>query len=140
MQQATLAIIKPDATKKNIIGQILQRAENQDLAVVAMKMLHLTKAEAEGFYYVHRERPFFDSLTSFMSEGRIVVMVLRGENAIPRWRGIMGATNPEEADAETVRKLFGESIERNAVHGSDSPESARFEIGYFFAGLDLVVS
>ncbi len=138
MQQATLAIIKPDATRKNIIGQIVQRAEDRDLSVVAMKMIQMTKSVAEGFYYVHRERPFFDSLTSFMSEGRVVVMVLRGENAIALWREIMGATNPEEADPKTVRKLFGESIERNAVHGSDSPESARFEIGYFFSGLELV--
>ncbi len=138
MHQATLAIIKPDATKKCILGQIIQRAENADLKVVAIRMLHLTRREAEGFYYVHRERPFFADLTRFMSEGPIVVMVLRGEDAIVKWRGLMGATNPAQADEGTIRKLFAENIERNAVHGSDSPESAEFEIGYFFAGVDLV--
>lgn len=138
MQQATLAIIKPDATKKCILGQIIQRAENADLKVVAMRMLHLTKKEAEGFYYVHRERPFFKDLTTFMSEGPIVVMVLRGDNAIAKWRELMGATNPAEANEGTIRKLFAENIERNAVHGSDSPQSAEFEIGYFFAGVQLV--
>ncbi len=138
MQQATLAIIKPDATKKNIIGQVLQRAENADLKVVAMRLIHLTRTDAEGFYYVHRERPFFGSLTQFMSEGPIVVIVLRGENAIPRWRELMGKTNPVEADEGTIRRVFAESIERNCVHGSDSQESAEFEIGYFFRGLELV--
>lgn len=138
MQQATLAMIKPDAMKKNIIGQIVQRAENQDLKVVAAKVVHLTRGEAEGFYYVHRGRPFFDSLTRFMSESPILAMVLRGEDAIRKWREIMGATDPAKADDGTIRKLFAESVERNAVHGSDSPESAQFEIGYFFAGLDLV--
>lgn len=138
MQQGTLGIIKPDAVKKNIVGQIVRRAEDKDLAVVAMKMVHLTKKQAEGFYYVHRERPFFESLTKFMSEGPVVVMVLRGENAIERWREIMGATDPSKAAEGTIRKIFGESVERNAVHGSDSPESARFEIGYFFAALELV--
>ena len=138
MQQATLAIVKPDATKKNIIGQILQRAENADLKVVAMRLIHLSKREAEGFYYVHRERSFFGSLTDFMSEGPIVVVVLRGEDAIPRWRELMGKTNPAEADPGTIRKAFADSIERNCVHGSDSQESAEFEIGYFFRGLELV--
>ena len=138
MQQATLAIVKPDATKKNIIGQILQRAENADLKAVAMRSIHLSKREAEGFYYVHRERPFFGSLTDFMSEGPIVVVVLRGEDAIPRWRELMGKTNPAEADPGTIRKAFADSIERNCVHGSDSQESAEFEIGYFFRGLELV--
>jgi len=138
MKQATLAIIKPDATKKCILGQIIQRAENADLKVVAIRMLHLTRKQAEGFYYVHRERPFFKDLTSFMSEGPIVVMALRGEDAIAKWRQLMGATNPAEAKEGTIRKLFAENIERNAVHGSDSPESAEFEIGYFFAGVELV--
>jgi len=138
MQQATLAIIKPDATKKNIIGQILQRAENADLKIVAMRLIHLSKREVEGFYYVHRERPFFGSLTDFMSEGPIVVIALRGEDAIPRWRELMGKTNPTEADPGTIRKVFAENIERNCVHGSDSQESAEFEIGYFFRGLELV--
>ena len=136
--QATLAIVKPDATRRNIVGQIISRAEDKDLSLAAMKLLRLTKTQAEGFYHVHRSRPFFDDLTNFMSEGPIVVMVLRGENAILRWRDIMGATNPAEAEAGTIRALFGESIERNSAHGSDSPESAQFEIGYFFPGLDLV--
>ncbi len=138
MIQATLAIIKPDATKRNIIGQILQRAEDQDLNVAAMKLIHLTKKQAEGFYFVHREKPFFNDLTDFMSEGPVVVMVLRGEEAIRRWRDIMGATDPVSAEPGTIRALFGESIERNSTHGSDSRESAHFEIGYFFPGLDLV--
>ena len=136
--KATLAIVKPDATRRNIVGQIIRRAEDQDLALAGIKLLRLTKGQAEGFYYVHRRKPFFDALTNFMSEGPIVVMVLRGENAIQRWRDIMGATNPAEAEAGTIRALFGENIERNSTHGSDSTESARFEIGYFFPGLDLV--
>ena len=136
--QATLAIVKPDATRRNIVGQIISRAEDQDLSLAAIKLLRLTKRQAEGFYHVHRTKPFFDALTNFMSEGPIVVMVLRGENAIQRWRDIMGATNPAEAEAGTIRALFGENIERNSTHGSDSTESARFEIGYFFPGLDLV--
>ena len=136
--QATLAIVKPDATRRNIVGQIIRRAEDQDLGLAGIKMLRLTKRQAESFYHVHRSKPFFDDLTNFLSEGPIVVMVLRGENAIQRWRDIMGATNPAEAEAGTIRALFGENIERNSTHGSDSPESARFEIGYFFPGLDLV--
>ncbi len=136
--QATLAIVKPDATRRNIVGQIIRRAEDQDLGLAGIKMLRLTKRQAEGFYHVHRSKPFFDDLTNFLSEGPIVVMVLRGENAIQRWRNIMGATKPAEAEAGTIRALFGENIERNSTHGSDSPESARFEIGYFFPGLDLV--
>ena len=136
--QATLAIIKPDATRRNIVGQIIRRAEDQDLAVAGIQLLRLTKRQAEGFYHVHRSKPFFDDLTSFMSEGPIVVIVLRGQNAIQRWRNIMGATDPAEAEAGTIRALFGENIERNSTHGSDSPESARFEIGYLFSGLDLV--
>ncbi len=136
--QATLAIVKPDATRRNIVGQIIRRAEDQDLSLAGIKLLRLTKRQAEGFYHVHRAKPFFDDLTNFMSEGSIVVMVLRGENAIQRWRDIMGATNPAEAEAGTIRALFGENIERNSTHGSDSSESARFEIGYFFPDLDLV--
>ncbi len=136
--QATLAIVKPDATRRNMVGQIIRRAEDQDLALAGIKLLRLTKRQAEGFYYVHRSECFFDDLTNFMSEGPIVVMVLRGENAIQRWRDMMGATNPAEAEAGTIRALFGENIERNSTHGSDSPESARFEMGYFFAGLGLV--
>ena len=136
--EATLAIVKPDATRRNIVGQIICRAEDQDLSLVGIKLLRLTKRQAEGFYHVHRSESFFDDLTNFMSEGPIVVMVLRGENAIQRWRGIMGATRPADAEAGTIRALFGENIERNSAHGSDSTESARFEIGYFFPGLDLV--
>ena len=138
MQQATLAIIKPDAIKKNLIGQIIRRAEEKDLSVVALKMVHLTKKQAEGFYYVHREKGFFVSLTEFMSEGPIVIMVLRGEEAVARWREIMGTTDPALAEEGTLRKFFAENIERNAVHGSDHPESARFEIGYFFGAVELV--
>ena len=138
MQEATLAIVKPDATAKNIIGQIVQRAENADLKIVAMRMVRITPPQAEGFYYVHRERPFFGSLVEFMTEGAVVVMVLRGENAIARWRELMGKTNPADAAEGTIRKLFAESIERNCVHGSDSQQSAEFEIGYFFPGVDLV--
>ena len=136
--QATLAIVKPDATRRNIVGQIIRRAEDEDLGLAGIKLLRLTKRQAEGFYHVHRSEHFFDDLTNFMSEGPIVVMVLRGENAIQRWRDIMGATKPAEAEAGTIRALFGENIQRNSTHGSDSPQSARFEIGYFFPGLDLV--
>lgn len=136
--QATLGIIKPDATRKNIIGQIIKRIEEADLTVVAIKKIHMTKKQAEGFYYVHQDKPFFGSLTNFMSEGPVVVMVLRGEDAISQWRRIMGATDPSAAEEGTIRKLFGESIERNAVHGSDAVETARFEIGYFFSGMELV--
>lgn len=138
MQEATLAIVKPDATAKNIIGQLVQRAENADLKIVAMRMVRLTPEAAEGFYYVHRERPFFKDLVKFMSEGPVVVMVLRGENAIARWREIMGKTNPAEAAEGSIRKTFAENVERNCVHGSDSQESAEFEIGYFFRGVELV--
>lgn len=138
MTQATLAIIKPDATKKCILGQIIRRAEEHDLKVVALKMIHLTRREAEGFYYVHRKRPFFKSLTRFMSEAPIVVMVLRGDEAIANWRRIMGATDPRQAEPGTLRQLFGDSIERNCVHGSDSEDSARFEISYFFPAMELV--
>lgn len=138
MKQATLGIIKPDATRKNIVGQIIRRAEEKDLSVAGMKLVHLSKKQAEAFYYVHREKPFFESLTNFMSEGPVVVMVLRGEDAITKWREIMGATNPSDAADGTLRKLFAESIERNAVHGSDAPETAQYEIGYFFSGMELV--
>ncbi|MGH9339583.1 MAG: nucleoside-diphosphate kinase [Acidobacteriota bacterium] len=138
MQEATLAIVKPDAVKKDIIGAILQKIEKTGLSVVALKMIHLSRKEAEGFYYVHRERPFFGSLVEFMSEGPVVVMILRGQGAISRWRQIMGATDPAKAEQGTIRNLFAENIERNAVHGSDSPESSRFEIAYFFNGLEVV--
>lgn len=135
--EQTLSIIKPDAVKKNVIGEIISRFEQNELRVVAMKRIKLSKEEAEGFYYVHKARPFFESLCTFMSEGPIVVMVLEGEDAIAKNRALMGATNPENADAGTIRKDFAESIERNAVHGSDSAESAAFEILYFFSGMEI---
>ena len=130
--ERTLSIIKPDAVSKNLIGEIIRRLEENNLKVVAAKMLHLSKKEAEEFYAIHQEKVFFDSLTSFMSSGPILVMALEGENAIARNRIIMGATNPAEAAPGTIRKEFGSSIERNTVHGSDSPETATFEISYFF--------
>ncbi len=138
MQQATLAIIKPDALHKNIIGQIIRRAEDADLTVVAMKMVQLSKKQAQDFYYIHRDKPFFHHLVEFMAEGPILFMVLRGEDAVARWRRIMGVTDPAEAAQGSIRKVFGENIERNSVHGSDSPDAARFEIGYAFGALELV--
>ncbi len=137
MEQLTLGIVKPDAVGKQHLGSIVRMAEEGGLSVVGLRMLHMSRSQAEGFYHVHQAKPFFGSLTDFMSEGPSVVMALRGENAIVRWREIMGATNPAQAEEGTLRKLFGESIERNAAHGSDSPESASFEIGYFFAALEL---
>ncbi len=136
--ERTLAIIKPDAVERNIIGEILKEVESSGLKIVAMKMIHLSKRQAEGFYYVHREKPFFDSLTDYMSSGPIVVMVLEGEGAIERWRKLMGATNPENAEEGTIRKRFGLNVEKNSVHGSDSPDSARYEISYFFSDLEIV--
>jgi nucleoside-diphosphate kinase len=135
--ERTLSIIKPDGVEKNIIGELIDRFQKNGLNIAALKMIRLTKKEAEGFYAVHRERPFFGSLTDFMSRGPIVVMVLEGENAIAKNREIMGATNPEEADEGTIRKDFATNIEENTVHGSDSPESAAFEIGYFFNALEI---
>ncbi len=136
--ERTLAIIKPDAVERNIIGEILKEVESSGLKIVAMKMIHLSKRQAEGFYYVHREKPFFGSLTDYMSSGPIVVMVLEGEGAIERWRKLMGATNPENAEEGTIRKRFGLNVEKNSVHGSDSPDSARYEISYFFSDLEIV--
>ena len=137
MNQSTLGIVKPDAVKTGSLGAILKRLEAGGLTVAGLKMVHLTRELAQGFYAVHRDRPFFDSLTGFMSEGPCVVMVLRGEIAINRWRALMGATDPGQAGEGTIRKDFGQNIERNAVHGSDSPESANFEIAYFFNALEL---
>lgn len=137
MQETTFAIIKPDAVRNRNVGRILSHIEEGGLEVVAVKMVRLSRQEAEGFYYVHRERPFYGSLTAFMSEGPIVVMALRAEDAIRRWRELMGATNPAEAAEGTIRRLYAENIERNSVHGSDSPESAAFELRYFFNGLEL---
>ena len=135
MTQQTLSIIKPDGVKKNIIGEILKRFEANSLKIKALKMLHLSKTEAEGFYAVHKERPFFDELTTFMSSGPVVISVLEGENAIAKNREIMGATNPADADAGTIRKDFSESVGENTVHGSDAPDTAKTEITYFFPEL-----
>lgn len=135
--EMTLSIVKPDGVKKNVIGDVVSRFERAGLKVVAMKMASLTKSRAEGFYAVHRERPFFGSLTDFMSSGPVVLMVLAGENAIKKAREIMGATNPEEAAPGTIRKDLADSIESNIVHGSDAPDTASFEIGYFFNALEI---
>lgn len=136
--ERTLSIIKPDGVEKNVIGEIIARFEKSGLGIAALKMVHLSKKEAEGFYIVHKDRPFYGSLTDFMSRGPVVLMVLEGENAIAKNREIMGATNPEQAEPGTIRKDFATNIEENTVHGSDSPESAAFEIGYFFNAFELV--
>ena len=135
--ERTLSIIKPDAVKKNLIGKIVARFEEEGLRIAAMRKVHMSKREAEGFYAVHKERPFFGELTDFMSSGPCVVLVLEGENAIKRNREIMGATNPAEAAEGTLRKLYASSIGENAVHVSDSPENAKIEIDYFFRGTEL---
>ena len=135
--QRTFAIIKPDAVERQLVGAIVQRIEADGLRVRAMRLTRLSKAEAEGFYAVHRDKPFFDALTAFMSSGPAVVLVLEALDAITRWRQLMGATDPAQADAGTLRREFGTSIERNATHGSDAPETATFEIGYFFRGVEL---
>jgi len=135
--QRTLSIIKPDATAKGVIGKIIARFEEEGLRIAAVRKVHLSKREAEGFYAVHAERPFFGELTDFMSSGPCVVMVLEGDNAIKRNREIMGATNPAEAAEGTLRKLYANSIGENAVHGSDAPETAATEIAYFFRGTEL---
>ena len=137
MRERTLCIIKPDAVAAKQAGQILARLEGAGFRIVALRMRTLSAAEAEGFYYVHRERPFFNSLVDFMASGPCVPMVLEAENAIARLREIMGATDPAKAAAGTLRKDFAASIEANAVHGSDAAETARFEIGYFFPGIEL---
>jgi nucleoside-diphosphate kinase len=137
MIEETLAIIKPDGVARNLTGRIIQRIEQSGLRVKALKMRHLSKKEVEGFYAVHKERPFFDSLTSFMSEAPVVLIVLSGENAIQTWRELMGATDPAKAAPGTLRKELGVSIERNSTHGSDSPETAVFEIGYFFSRIEV---
>ena len=135
--ERTFAIIKPDAVKAKHTGQIIQRIEQSGFQIRAMRMVNLTQAEAEGFYAVHRERPFFPSLTKFMSSGPAVVMALEAPDAITKWRTLMGATDPAKADAGTLRKEFGTSIENNATHGSDAPDTAAFELGYFFRGMEL---
>ena len=135
--ERTLSIVKPDGVEGNLIGEVIRRFEENSISVVALKMTHISKKQAEGFYHVHRERPFFSSLTDFMSSGPCVVMVLEGEEAISRVRSIMGATNPEEAEPGTIRRDFASGIEKNIVHGSDSPESAAYETGYFFSELEI---
>ena len=138
--ERTLSIIKPDGVKRNLIGQIFSRFEASDLRIVATKMLHLSLREAEGFYAVHRARPFYSELTEFMSSGPVVVSVLEGDNAINRHRDVMGATNPAQAAEGTIRKDFALSIGENTVHGSDAPETAATEIAYFFAAIEIVNS
>src|ERR1041385_2155338 len=135
--ERTLSIIKPDATRRNLTGKIVARFEEAGLRVIAQRRLRLTREQAEGFYKVHAERPFFDDLCRFMTSGPVVVQVLEGENAVARNREIMGATNPAKADKGTIRKDFAESIEANSVHGSDSLENAKTEIAFFFAGVDI---
>jgi nucleoside-diphosphate kinase len=138
MTERTLAIIKPDAVERHLAGSIIQRIEAEGFTIRAMRRAQLSVPQAEGFYAVHRARPFFASLTTFMSSGPVIVMVLEAPDAIRKWRTLMGATDPAKADAGTLRKEFAESIERNATHGSDAPETAATEIGYFFAGVELV--
>ena len=135
--ERTFAVIKPDAVAAGNQGPIISRIQEEGLKVVALKTLHLSKNQAEGFYHVHKERPFFGDLVTFMTEGPIVAMVLEGDGAIKKWRDIMGPTNAEEAPKNTLRGQFGTNIERNATHGSDAPETAAFEIGFFFNGLEL---
>jgi nucleoside-diphosphate kinase len=136
--ERTFAIIKPDAVEARKAGQILARIEAAGFTVRAMRLHHLSKKEAEGFYAVHRERPFFGGLTDFMSSGPCVLLALEAPDAIRKWRGTMGATDPAKADAGSLRKDFGTNIERNATHGSDAPETAAFELGYFFRGMELI--
>lgn len=132
MAEKTLAIIKPDAVKKKAVGKIIQRIEEEGFVISGLKMLHLTKEEAKGFYIVHKDKPFYKSLTDFMSSGEIVVMVLEREDAVNHWRKVMGATDPALAEPGTIRHTYGFSVERNAVHGSDKPDTAVWEIDYFY--------
>ena len=138
MLERTLAIIKPDAVQRRLAGRIIQRIEDEGFQIRAMRRVHMTKVQAEGFYAVHRDRPFFSSLTEFMSSGPCIALVLEAPDAIKKWRTLMGATDPAKADAGTLRKDFAASIERNATHGSDAPETAAYEIGYFFSGVELI--
>ena len=135
--ERTLAIIKPDAVNARHAGRILQRIEDSGFTIRAMRLVTLSKAEAEGFYEVHRARPFFTGLTTFMSSGPCIVLALEAPDAIKKWRTLMGATDPAKADAGTLRKEFGRSIDNNATHGSDAPETAAYEVGYFFPGIDF---
>lgn len=136
--ERTLAIIKPDAVSRGLVGEILTRVHQDGFKILALKTLRLTKPQAEALYHVHRHQPFFSSLTEFMSSGKVVVMVLEGENAIGRWRALMGATDPAQAAPGTLRKQFGTDIEHNVVHGSDNHQSATFEVRYFFADYELI--
>lgn len=135
--ERTLAIIKPEILKNGLMGKIISRIEEEGIKISAMKMVHLTRDQAGKFYYVHKGKFFYDELTEYMSSGPIVVMVLSGEGVIDRWRRIMGATDPAKAEEGTLRKLYGTNIQNNAVHGSDSPESASFEIGFFFSTMEI---
>lgn len=132
MAEKTLAIIKPDAVKKKVVGKIIQRIEDEGFEILGLKMLRLTKDEAKKFYYVHKDKPFYESLTDFMSSGPVVILLLEKDNAIKHWREVMGATDPAQAKPGTLRRLYGFSVERNAVHGSDGPQTAEYEIGFFF--------
>ena len=136
--ERTFAIIKPDAVASGYVGQILAEIEKSGFRLVAMKLMHLSKSQAEGFYAVHKERPFFGDLVTFMTEGPVVAMILEKEGAIKAWRDLMGATNPANAEEGTLRKRFGAGIERNATHGSDAPETAAFETSYFFNAMERV--
>jgi nucleoside-diphosphate kinase len=136
--ERTLAIVKPDAVEKKVVGSILARIEEEGFSVVAMRMVRMSREEAEGFYAVHRERPFFKDLTAFMSSGPAVVMALEADDAIKRWRDVMGVTDPAKAADGSLRKQFGTNIERNATHGSDAAETAAAEIAYFFGGIELI--
>jgi nucleoside-diphosphate kinase len=137
MEQKTLAIIKPDGVSRGLIGEVIQRLEQERIRIVAMKMIHMSKKQAKGFYKIHEGKPFYESVTDFMSSGPCVVMVLAGEKVIDRYRLLMGATDPRAAAEGTIRKAFATDVERNVVHGSDADETARFEIGYFFSDLEL---
>ncbi len=135
--ERTLGIIKPDAVSKNVIGKIISIIEENEIKIKAMKMVKLTEEQAKGFYYVHKDKPFFNDLIKFMTSGPVVLMLLEGENVIERWRKIMGVTDPAKADEGTIRKLYGTDIEKNAVHGSDAPETAEYETKYFFNALEV---
>jgi len=136
--QRTFTILKPDTVKAGNAGLIIDRLIKEGFRIRAMKLVHLTRPQAEGFYYVHKDRPFFSALVAFMTEGPVITMVLEAEGAIDKLRKVMGATDPGKADAGTIRKLYGSNIERNAIHGSDAPETAAYEIGYFFNQLEIV--
>jgi nucleoside-diphosphate kinase len=138
MKEKTLSIIKPDGVAKNLIGEVIKRLENAGFNIIAMKMIKMNKEQAKGFYKVHEGKPFYESVTSFMSSGPCVIMVLEGENVIEKYRKLMGATNYEEAAKGTIRRDFAQDIERNVVHGSDSKETANFEINYFFNELEMI--